>query len=53
VFSAVPLKVGDEVDIAFHVDIKSALRSDLPPGQYQIYLVANDQIIGPYAIHVI
>src|SRR4030095_11260111 len=37
VASGSPLTVGHTIDVAFRVDLKSALRAELAPGEYQIY----------------
>jgi len=52
VFSSTLLKTGDEVSVAFRVDIGSAMRSPLQPGTYQIYVVGQQYVAGPYLITV-
>lgn len=45
-----PLKAGDEVDVAFTVDIKAVLHSELPIAKYQVYAAGGNQIAGPYPL---
>lgn len=52
VFSSTLLKTGDEVSVAFRVDIGSAMRSPLQPGTYQIYVVGQQYVAGPHSITV-
>jgi hypothetical protein len=46
------LAAGDEVDVAFRVDLRSALHSELPPGEYQIYAAGTRYVAGPYSLVV-
>ena len=52
VASKIPLNIGDVAEVAFHVDITSALHADLPPADYQIYVVGNKHIAGPYPLNI-
>jgi hypothetical protein len=52
VASDAPLSVGQTVDVAFRVDLKTALRAELPPGEYQIYVAGTRYVAGPYPMAV-
>jgi hypothetical protein len=45
-------KAGAEVSLAFHVDIEAALRTRLEPATYQIYVVGNEHVAGPYPLQI-
>jgi len=46
------LQVGQTVDLAFRVDLKSALHTELLPGEYQVYAAGGRYMAGPYPLVV-
>jgi hypothetical protein len=45
-------QVGQPVDLAFRVDLKSALHAELLPGEYQVYAAGGRYLAGPYPLVV-
>jgi hypothetical protein len=44
--------VGDTIDLALQIDLKAALHTELPKGEYQLFAVAGSQVSGPYPFTV-